>query len=164
MSKDSHIGLAVLFDVPDGQDTSPFKTKFYANSKAGTKECLYYGFASLGNRVLCREGYSSAAGFLEHVSQVKDELEGIIKQVGRERVKVDRKQNFWIHPCSQKSNIDPLSWTQIRIQVFSQIRVKCQNCWIWHLRCRGSHCQPFELWSKLKFCIKFVTFQEQNES
>ena len=34
----------------------------------------------------------------------------------------------------------------------------------WHLRCRGSHCQPSELWSKLQLCIKFVAIQEQNES
>merc|ERR1711868_121697 len=88
MSKDSHIGLAVLFDVPEGQDASPYKAKFYAKSKAGTKECLYYGFGTLGNKVICREGYKSTAGFLAHVNEVKDELEGLIKQVGKERVKI----------------------------------------------------------------------------
>ena len=99
MSVDSHVSLAVAFDVPEGQDTSPFKSKFYANSKAGTNELLYYGFATLGNRVLCREGYTNAAGFLAHVREVKDELEGIIKQVGKERVKVQIRicQNRVLH-------------------------------------------------------------------
>ena len=42
---------------------------------------------------LLREGYRSAAGFLAHVKEVKDDLEAIIKQVGRERVKVSRVAN-----------------------------------------------------------------------
>merc|ERR1712012_303597 len=88
MAKDSHISLAVVFDVPEGQDASPYKAKFCAKSKAGTKECLYYGFGTLGNKVMCREGYKSAAGFLAHVNEIKDELEGLIKQVGKERVKI----------------------------------------------------------------------------
>ena len=42
---------------------------------------------------LRREGYRSAAGFLAHVKEVKDDLEAIIKQVGKERVKVSRVAN-----------------------------------------------------------------------
>ena len=42
---------------------------------------------------LHREGYRSAAGFLAHVKEVKDDLEAIIKQVGKERVKVSRVAN-----------------------------------------------------------------------
>ena len=42
---------------------------------------------------LLREGYRSAAGFLAHVKEVKDDLEAIIKQVGKERVKVSRVAN-----------------------------------------------------------------------
>merc|ERR1712110_1352634 len=61
---------------------------FYAKSKKGTKELIYYGFASLGNKVMCREGYKSALGFQAHVMEVKDDLEAIIKQVGRDRVKI----------------------------------------------------------------------------
>ena len=49
---DTHIGLAVIFDVPEGQDTATHKANFYAKSRKGTKELLYYGFASLGNKVL----------------------------------------------------------------------------------------------------------------
>ena len=102
---DTHIGLAVIFDVPEGQDTATHKANFYAKSRKGTKEQIYYGFASLGNKVkikrwlfkafecvsaevMCREGYKSALGFQAHILEVKDDLEAIIKQVGRERVKV----------------------------------------------------------------------------
>ena len=42
---------------------------------------------------LLREGYRSAAGFLAHVREVKEDLEAIIKQVGKERVKVSRIAN-----------------------------------------------------------------------
>ena len=85
---DSHIALAVLFDVPDGQDSSAHKAKFYAKSRNGTKELLYYGFASNGNKIVCREGYKTATGFLSHVAEVKDDLEALIKLVGKERVLV----------------------------------------------------------------------------
>ena len=37
---------------------------------------------------MCREGYKGAAGFLAHVGEVKDELEKMIKQIGKERVKI----------------------------------------------------------------------------
>merc|ERR1712131_196652 len=84
-SSDSHIALAVMFDVPAGQDANPHKKNFYAKAKSGTKELLYYGFANAGNKILCRERYKSAAGFLAHVNEVKDELEGLIKQVGKDQ-------------------------------------------------------------------------------
>ena len=93
---DSHIALAVLFDVPEGQDASSHKAKFYAKSRGGTKELLYYGFGSNGNKVVCREGYKTAAGFLAHVGEVKDDLEALIKQVGKERVMVRRTDHhYW---------------------------------------------------------------------
>ena len=74
---------------------------------------LYYGFATLGNKVLCREGYTNASGFLAHVREVKDELEGIIKQVGKERVKVQIRlsnQSACISKCILP---DFMSWTKI---------------------------------------------------
>ena len=88
---DTHIALAVLFDVPEGQDASPHKAKFYAKSRGGTKELLYYGFASSGSKILCREGYKTAGGFLAHVGEVKEDLEALVKQVGKERVLVWRE-------------------------------------------------------------------------
>ena len=48
---DTHIGLAIVFDVPEGQDTATHKANFYAKSRKGTKELIYYGFATLGNKV-----------------------------------------------------------------------------------------------------------------
>ena len=54
MPADSHIGLAVVFNVPEGEDTAAHRANFYAKSRAGTKELLYYGFAGLGSKVMCR--------------------------------------------------------------------------------------------------------------
>ena len=87
---DTHISVAVIFDVPEGQDASSHKAKFYAKSRGGTKELLYYGFASCGSKIVCREGYKTATAFLTHVSEVKEDLEALIKQVGKERVVVGR--------------------------------------------------------------------------
>lgn len=47
---DSHVALAVIFDVPDGEDYRPHMPTFYAKTKAGTKDCLYYGFATCGSK------------------------------------------------------------------------------------------------------------------
>ena len=40
MSEDSHVSLAVAFDVPECHDTSPFKNKFYANSMQEPRNCF----------------------------------------------------------------------------------------------------------------------------
>ena len=48
---DTHIGLALILDVPEGQDTAIHKANFYAKTRKGTKDLLYYGFASLGSKV-----------------------------------------------------------------------------------------------------------------
>eukprot|EP00090_Calanus_glacialis_P022129 TRINITY_DN3414_c0_g1_i1.p1 TRINITY_DN3414_c0_g1~~TRINITY_DN3414_c0_g1_i1.p1 ORF type:complete len:252 (-),score=73.63 TRINITY_DN3414_c0_g1_i1:121-876(-) len=85
---DTHIALAVIFDVPAGEDFKSYFPKFYAKVKAGTKDTLYYGFATCGNKVLCREGYKNAAGMLAHTAEVKDELEGMIKKIGKDKVKI----------------------------------------------------------------------------
>merc|ERR1712098_354458 len=71
-----------------GQDFKSYFPKFYATVKGGTKDCLYYGFATCGSKVLCREGYKGAPGLLAHMGEVKGELEGMIKQLGKERVKI----------------------------------------------------------------------------
>jgi len=85
---DNHVALAVIFDVPDGEEYKSYFPKFYAKVKSGTKDCIYYGFATCGNKVLCREGYKNAGGLLAHTAEVKDELEGMIKKIGKERVKI----------------------------------------------------------------------------
>jgi len=79
--------MAVIFDVPDGKE---FRSKFgamYEKVKAGTSECLYYGFAVVGNKVLCREGYATVKGAMEHGREVKAEFEAIEKEVGSERIR-----------------------------------------------------------------------------
>jgi len=88
MVADAHVSLAVVFDVPEGKE---FKSKFgemYKLVREGTPEALYYGFATCGNRVLCREGYATAAGALAHGNDVRDILKGIIGEIGKERLKM----------------------------------------------------------------------------
>merc|ERR1711966_447735 len=55
---------------------------FYENTRSGTKECLYYGFATQHDKVFCREGYKSAAGVLAHLDDVKAPLEAALSIVG----------------------------------------------------------------------------------
>merc|ERR1712168_1403259 len=78
---DTHISAAVIFDVPAGQDFRSYFPKFYSLVKAGSPGCLYYGFATCGQKVLCREGYKNAESFLTHAQEVKTELEAMIKQI-----------------------------------------------------------------------------------
>merc|ERR1711942_178209 len=99
---DTHLALAVVFDVPEGQDFKSYFPKFYAIVKGGTKDCLYYGFATCGNKVLCREGYKGAPGLLAHMGEVKGELEGMIKQLGKERVKI-----LMSGPASELEKVKP---------------------------------------------------------
>jgi len=99
---DTHLALAVIFDVPAGEDYKSYFPKFYAKVKAGTKDCLYYGFATCGNKVLCREGYKHAQGMLAHSAEVKDELEGMIKKIGKERVKI-----LMSGPASELEKVKP---------------------------------------------------------
>jgi len=99
---DTHLALAVIFDVPEGQDFRSYFPKFYAKVKSGTKDCIYYGFATCGNKVLCREGYKGAPGLMAHMGDVKDDLEGMIKQIGKERVKI-----LMSGPASELAKVKP---------------------------------------------------------
>jgi len=85
---DQHLSVAVIFDVPAGEDYKSYFPKFYAKVKAGTKDCLYYGFATCGNKVLCREGYKNGEAMLAHSNEVKEDLEGMMTKMGKERVKI----------------------------------------------------------------------------
>merc|ERR1711970_346210 len=72
---DTHIAVAVIFDVPAGEDYRSYFPKFYSKVKAGTKDCLYYGFATCGNKVLCREGYKNGDGLKSHMdSRLADQV------------------------------------------------------------------------------------------
>merc|ERR1712013_709727 len=99
---DTHLALAVIFDVPEGQEFKSFFPKFYAKVKTGTKDCIYYGFATCGNKVLCREGYKGAAGLMAHMGEVKEDLEKMIKQIGKERVKI-----LMSGPASELDKVKP---------------------------------------------------------
>jgi len=85
---DSHISVAAIFDVPAGEDAKSYFPKFYDIVKKGGQGTLYYGFATCGNKVVCREAYKNAEAFLLHAKEVKEPLEELIKKVGKERVKI----------------------------------------------------------------------------
>merc|ERR1712038_2086384 len=89
--RDTHVSVLVIFDIPPGVDTDslePTLASFYSATRAGTRQCLYYGFARCGSQLLCREGYTGAEGFLTHVNEVKEHLDTIISKVGVDRVKI----------------------------------------------------------------------------
>merc|ERR1719409_891252 len=81
---DTHVTIVPYFTVPEGK-MDEFKhgfNAFYEGTRAGTKECLYYGFAICGNKVFCREGYKSADGVLAHLGDVKAQLDKAVAIVG----------------------------------------------------------------------------------
>lgn len=83
-SHDGHVTVCPYFTVPDGK-MDEFKkgfATFYEGTKAGTKECLYYGFQVCGNKVYCREGYKSAEGVLAHLGDVKAVLDKAVGLCG----------------------------------------------------------------------------------
>merc|ERR1712037_338716 len=83
-----HVALAVMFDVPAGEDYRSHIPKFYEITKSGTDGCLYYGFATCGNKLLCREGYKDAMSMLTHSKEVAGDLEALIKKIGKDKVKI----------------------------------------------------------------------------
>lgn len=88
--KDTHVTIVPYFTVPDGK-MGAFKkgfANFYKGTRAGTKECYYYGFAVSGNKVFCREGYASADGVLAHLGDVKSSLDRAVKMVGEGGLKL----------------------------------------------------------------------------
>merc|ERR1712055_246174 len=85
---DTHVGVAVIFDVPAGEDYKSYFPKFYSITKAGTAGCLYYGFAECGSKVMCREGYKDAVSMLTHSKEVSADLEEMIKKIGKDKVKI----------------------------------------------------------------------------
>ena len=81
---DTHVTIVPYFTVPDGK-MDEFKAGFkgfYDGVATGTDETLYYGFATCGNKVFCREGYKSAAGALAHIADVDGPLNAALAIVG----------------------------------------------------------------------------------
>ncbi|CAE7816251.1 unnamed protein product [Symbiodinium sp. CCMP2456] len=82
--QDTHVTIVPYFTVPEGK-MDEFKAgfpKFYEGTRAGTSECIYYGFCVHENKVFCREGYKSAAGVLAHLGDVKEALDAAVGIVG----------------------------------------------------------------------------------
>ena len=81
---DTHVTICPYFVVPEAKldvFTSAFP-EFYAQTRAGTESCLYYGFATCGNTVFCREGYTDAEGAMAHVGDVEATLNAAVEMVG----------------------------------------------------------------------------------
>jgi len=83
---DTHVTATTRFTVPEGKmdEFKAFFGDFYAAVKAGTRGCLYYGFAACGNEVCCRQGYSDGDSFLAHREEVKAIVEKATAVVGKE--------------------------------------------------------------------------------
>merc|ERR1712055_588320 len=103
-SADTHITILPEFTVPAAK-AAEFKAgfgKFYAATKAGkgAAGCLYYGFGTVGNKLVCREGYTNAESALLHGADVKELLEEPIKAVG--------EGGFKLNVVGPKSELDKL--------------------------------------------------------
>jgi quinol monooxygenase YgiN len=87
---DNHVTIVPYFTVPEGK-MDDFKAgfkDFYKGTKNGTRSCLYYGFATAGNQVHCREGYRDAAAVLAHLDDVKAPLDKAVEMVGKDGLKL----------------------------------------------------------------------------
>ena len=69
ISKDTHVSLSVTFTVPEGKTAKGYTDKFYAASRAANTS-IYYGFATKGNKLMCRRGYHNAEGFFVYIKEV----------------------------------------------------------------------------------------------
>lgn len=81
---DTHVTIVPYFTPADGkmkEFTDGFGA-FFKGVRRGTKECLYYGFATDGKKVFCREGYKSAEGALAHLKDVKEPLDKAVALCG----------------------------------------------------------------------------------
>jgi len=85
---DTHIAAAAIFDCPPGEGYRALFAKINDIVKKGGEGCIYYGFASSGSKVVCREGYKNAEAYLLHINEVKAPLMELIQKVGKDRVKI----------------------------------------------------------------------------
>jgi len=83
-----HLSFGVVFDVPEGKEFRSKFGSFYDKVRSGTTDALYYGFAVCGNKVLCREGYTSLKGVAQHGADVKEEFAAVLSEVGKERIRI----------------------------------------------------------------------------
>ena len=81
---DSHVTIVPYFTVPEGKldEFMAGVPTFLESTRKGTDKALYYGFATHGNQVFCREGYADAEGALAHVGDVGEALDKAVGLVG----------------------------------------------------------------------------------
>ena len=65
MSQDTHVSLTCCFP-PGKQDVAE---KFYKGAKTANKS-IYYGFATNGDKLMCRQGYKNAEDFFAYMKEV----------------------------------------------------------------------------------------------
>ena len=66
---DTHVSLTVTYTVPEGKAAEEYTAKFYAGAKAANST-LYYGYATNGNTLMCRQGYQNAEDFFAYLKEV----------------------------------------------------------------------------------------------
>ena len=94
ISKDTHVSLNVIFTIPEGKTAEDYTDKFYAASKAANKS-IYYGFATNGNKLLCRQGYQNAEDFFAYIKlvvsgQLSDGLQDVTILISGPRQELDK--------------------------------------------------------------------------
>jgi len=68
---DTHLGLTVIFTIPEGKTAKDYTDKFYAAAKAANNKSVYYGFATNGNKLMCRHGYPNAEDFFAYMEETE---------------------------------------------------------------------------------------------
>ena len=66
---DTHVSLTVTYTVPEGAKAEDYTSKFYAGARA-CNSTLYYGYATNGNTLMCRQGYQNAEDFFAYLKEV----------------------------------------------------------------------------------------------
>ena len=69
MSPDTHVTVSVIFTLLEGKTAKDYTDEFYARAKAVNKS-IYYGFATNGYKLMCRQGYKNAEDFLVYMKEI----------------------------------------------------------------------------------------------
>mmetsp|Transcript_149570 Transcript_149570/g.363291 ORF Transcript_149570/g.363291 Transcript_149570/m.363291 type:complete len:415 (+) Transcript_149570:62-1306(+) len=88
---DTHVSVIHSFTLAEGK-LEAFRggfPEFFKAVQAGTRGCLYFGFAVAGDRVLTREGYKDAECCLVHLNDVKEPLDKAVAAAGDGAVQLD---------------------------------------------------------------------------
>jgi len=83
---DTHVSSSHIFHVPQSNltDFLSVASLLIDATKKGTMGCLYYGYAKSGNKVMVREGYTSAAAVAQHAQDVADLVPKLMGTLGAE--------------------------------------------------------------------------------